>query len=352
MNNTLRYILLKPLSMLYGIGIGLRNKLFDLGIYRSTKSDITTISVGNITVGGTGKTPHAEYVLALVSNKVNSAYLSRGYKRSTRGFRLADENSNASTIGDEAYQIKRKFPNIIVAVDAKRHNALKKLSNSKNPPKLVVLDDAYQHRELHPDLNILLIDYNRLTYQDTMLPLGELRETSSNTDRADIIIFTKCPDTLMPVDMLSTRTQIRPFPYQTLYYTTLSYGEPKGLFSNKELNIYGKEVILVTGIAQPQHLHKHLEKYANLIIALKYPDHHKFTMHDIKEIEHDFEKLNASNRAIITTEKDAARLISMNIPESIKNDIYTISIEIEFLFNKQNDFDAQIEKFLRNQNLV
>jgi tetraacyldisaccharide 4'-kinase len=348
----MKYILLKPLSVLYSIGIGLRNKLFDLGIYHSTKSDITTISVGNITVGGTGKTPHAEYILSLVSGKVNSAYLSRGYKRTTRGFRLANENSNASTIGDEAYQIKRKFPNITVAVDAKRHNALKKLSNSKNPPKLVVLDDAYQHRELHPDLNILLIDYNRLTYQDEMLPLGELREPSSNTDRADIIIFTKCPNALMPVDMLSTRTQIRPFPYQTLYYTTLTYSDPKGLFTNKKLDLCGKEIILVTGIAQPQHLHKHLEKYASLITALKYPDHHKFTTHDIKEIEHDFEKLNASNRAIITTEKDAARLISMNIPESIKNEIYTIGIEIEFLFNTKKDFDAQIDKFLRNQNLI
>ena len=352
MKDTLRYILLKPLSVLYSTGVRLRNKLFDLGIYRSTKSNITTISVGNITVGGTGKTPHAEYILSLVSNKVNSAYLSRGYKRSTRGFRLADENSNASTIGDEAYQIKRKFPNITIAVDAKRHNALKKLNNSKNPPKLVVLDDAYQHRALNPDLNILLIDYNRLTYQDSMLPLGELREPSSNTDRADIIIFTKCPNTIMPVDMLSTRTQIRPFPYQTLYYTTLSYGKPKGLFTNKKLDICGKEIILVTGVAQPQHLHKHLEKYVSLITALKYPDHHRFTTDDIKEIEQDFKKLNASNRAIITTEKDAARLISMNIPESIKNDIYTIGIEIEFLFNKQKDFDAQIEKFLRNQNLV
>ncbi len=348
----MKHILLKLLSILYSIGVGLRNKLFDLGLFRSTKSDITTISVGNITVGGTGKTPHAEYILSLVSSKVNSAYLSRGYKRTTRGFRLADENSNASTIGDEAYQIKRKFPNITVAVDAKRHNALKKLSNSKNPPKLVVLDDAYQHRELHPDLNILLIDYNRLTYQDEMLPLGELRESSSNTDRADIIIFTKCPNTLMPVDMLSTRTQIRPFPYQTLYYTTLTYSNPKGLFTNKKLDLYGKEIILVTGIAQPQHLHKHLEKYASLITALKYPDHHKFTTHDIKEIEHDFKKLNASNRVIITTEKDAARLISMDIPESIKNEIYTIGIEIEFLFNKQKDFNAQIEKFLRNQNLI
>jgi tetratricopeptide (TPR) repeat protein len=217
---------------------------------------------------------------------------------------------------------------------------------------IVVLDDAYQHRSLHPDLNILLIDYNRLTYQDEMLPLGELREPSSNTDRADIIIFTKCPNTLMPVDMLSTRTQIRPFPYQTLYYTTLTYSDPKGLFTNKKLDLCGKEIILVTGIAQPQHLHKHLEKYASLITALKYPDHHKFTTHDIKEIEHDFEKLNASNRAIITTEKDAARLISMNIPENIKNEIYTIGIEIEFLFDTKKDFDSQINKFLRNQNLI
>jgi tetraacyldisaccharide 4'-kinase len=348
----MKYILLKPLSLLYSFGIGLRNKLFDLGIYHSTKSDITTISVGNITVGGTGKTPHAEYLLSYLSKRVTTAYLSRGYKRSTTGFHIADEKSSATSIGDEAYQVYRKFNDVVVAVDSNRINALKKLQRHKVIPKIVVLDDAYQHRSLHPDLNILLIDYNRLTYQDSMLPLGELREPSSNTDRADIIIFTKCPNTIMPVDMLSTRTQIRPFPYQTLYYTTLSYGKPKGLFTNKKLDICGKEIILVTGVAQPQHLHKHLEKYVSLITALKYPDHHKFTTDDIKEIEQDFKKLNASNRAIITTEKDAARLISMNIPESIKNDIYTIGIEIDFLFNKQKDFDAQIEKFLRNQNLV
>jgi tetraacyldisaccharide 4'-kinase len=352
MNKTFRYLLLKPLSVLYSIGIGLRNKLFDLGIYRSHKCDLSTISVGNITVGGTGKTPHSEYLLSYLSQRVATAYLSRGYKRSTSGFRIADEKCSATTIGDEAYQIYRKFNNVTVAVDSNRINALKKLKHHIIVPKVVVLDDAYQHRTLHPDLNILLIDYNRLTYQDEMLPLGELREPSSNTDRADIIIFTKCPNTLMPVDMLSTRTQIRPFPYQTLYYTTLSYSEPKGLFTNKKLDLCGKEIILVTGIAQPQHLHKHLEKYASLITALKYPDHHKFTTHDIKEIEHDFEKLNASNRAIITTEKDAARLISMNIPESIKNEIYTIGIEIEFLFDTKKDFDSQINKFLRNQNLI
>ena len=351
MNNTLKYILLKPLSVLYGIGVGLRNKLFDLGIFHSHKCDLTTISVGNITVGGTGKTPHAEYLLEYLSKRVSTAYLSRGYKRSTTGFKIADEKSTASTIGDEAYQIYRKFENVTVAVDGNRVNALKKLQQHKTEPKVVVLDDAYQHRKLHPDLNILLIDYNRLTYRDLMLPLGELRESSENTDRADIIIFTKCPNTMQPVDMLSTRTQINPFPYQTLYYTSLSYGEPKGLFTDKKIELYGKEVLLITGIAQPQHLHKHLEQYASLITALKYPDHHRFTSYDIQEIAEDYEGLANGNRVIITTEKDAARLISMEIPESIKNDIYTIGIEIEFLFNGKQNFNAQIDKFLRNQNL-
>ena len=351
MNNTLKYILLKPLSVLYGIGVGLRNKLFDLGIFHSHKCGLTTISVGNITVGGTGKTPHAEYLLEYLSKRVSTAYLSRGYKRSTTGFRIADEKSTASTIGDEAYQIYRKFENVTVAVDGNRINALKKLQQHKTEPKVVVLDDAYQHRKLHPDLNILLIDYNRLTYRDLMLPLGELRESSENTDRADIIIFTKCPNTMQPVDMLSTRTQINPFPYQTLYYTSLSYGEPKGLFTDKKIELYGKEVLLITGIAQPQHLHKHLEQYASLITALKYPDHHRFTSYDIQEIAEDYEGLANGNRVIITTEKDAARLISMEIPESIKNDIYTIGIEIEFLFNGKQNFNAQIDKFLRNQNL-
>lgn len=352
MNNTLKYILLKPLSVLYGIGVGLRNKLFDLGVYHSHKCDISTISVGNITVGGTGKTPHAEYLLTYLSKQVNTAYLSRGYKRLSSGFRIADENSSALTIGDEAYQIYRKFKNVTVAVDANRINALKRLQRHTVIPKVVVLDDAYQHRALHPDLNILLIDYNRLTYEDSMLPLGELRESSNNTDRADIIIFTKCPNTIQPVDVLSTRVQINPFPYQTLYYTTLQYSEPKSLFGNKKIDLRGREIILLTGIAQPQHLHKHLEKSASLITALQYPDHHKFTNHDIKEIMQDFEKLQIGNRAIITTEKDAARLVSMDLPESIKEYIYTIGVEVKFLFGGQKDFDAQIDKFLRNQNLL
>lgn len=351
MNNTLKYILLKPISIVYGIGVSLRNKMFDLGIYRSQKSDISTISVGNITVGGTGKTPHAEYILRYISNKINTAYLSRGYKRTSHGFKIADENSTASSIGDEAFQIKQKFPNITVAVDGNRHNALKKLKASKNPPKVVILDDAYQHRNLHPDLNILLIDYNRLIYRDSMLPYGELRESSHNTDRADIIIFTKCPNNILPVDVLSTRVQINPFPYQTLYYTALDYTEPKNLFTKDGLNLRGKDIILVTGIAQPQHLHKYLEQYVSKITQFKYPDHYKFTSHDISEIAEDFEKLDPNNRAIITTEKDAARLVGMKLPDSIKNNIYTIGVEIKFLFNGQADFNNQIDKFLRNQNL-
>ena len=352
MNNTLKYILLKPLSVLYGIGVEVRNRLFDLGVYRSQKCGLSTISVGNITVGGTGKTPHAEYLLSYLSQRVPTAYLSRGYKRLTAGFRIADEKSTAMTIGDEAYQIYRKFDNVTVVVDGNRINALKRLQRHKIVPKVVVLDDAYQHRALHPDLSILLIDYNRLTYEDSMLPLGELRESSKNTDRADIIIFTKCPSTMQPVDVLSTRVQINPFPYQTLYYTTLEYGAPKGLFTDATIDLQGKEVILVTGVAQPQHLHKHIEKSAFKIVALQYPDHHRFTSHDLKEIAQDFDALQANNRVIVTTEKDAARLVNMNLPESIKEHIYTIGVDVKFLFNGQKDFDAQINKFLRNQNLL
>ena len=352
MNNTLKYILLKPLSALYSIGVALRNKLFDLGVFQSQKSDISTISVGNITVGGTGKTPHSEYLLSYLSKRVATAYLSRGYKRSTTGYRVADENSTAVTIGDEAYQIYRKFDNVTVAVDSNRLNALKRLQRHKVVPKVVVLDDAYQHRSLHLDLNILLIDYNRLTYQDTMLPLGELRESSNNTDRADIIIFTKCPDTIQPVDVLSTRVQINPFPYQTLYYTSLDYGEPKGLFVDTTVDLCGKEVLLITGVAQPQHLHKYLEKFASKIVALKYPDHHRFSSGDLKEIAQEFDALQVGNRVIVTTEKDAARLVNMNLPESVKGYIYTIGVEVRFWFGGQKEFDAQINKFLRNQNLI
>lgn len=346
MNPFLKTIILAPAAYLYGAAMLIRNKLYDLNILKSTDTEITSISIGNITVGGTGKTPHSEYIIELLKDKYHTAYLSRGYKRLTSGFRMADQNDTAATIGDEACQIHRKYSDVIVAVDANRRNGIKQIKRSRSDTQVVILDDAYQHRTIHPDLSILLIDYNRLTYLDKMLPYGRLRESAQNTDRADIIIITKCPESIMPVDMLSIRVQINPFPYQNLYFTGITYKPIRPVFDAPERDFSGCDLLIVTGISQPQHLHAHLKNHnPTAIKTLIYPDHHRFTVGDIKDIQAELNKMNPTNRAVIVTEKDRARLMSMDIPDLLKQHLYYIGIEIDFKFGMQEKFDKEILKF-------
>lgn len=349
MNDTIKTILLYPLSRLYALIVSTRNKLFDLDILHSVDTPLPTISIGNITVGGTGKTPHSEYIISLLQNDYKLAYLSRGYRRGSRGFQLSNEQSTSHQLGDEAQQIHKKFPNITVAVDSDRLNALRKIEKQTPTPDLVILDDAYQHRNIHPDLNILLIDYNRLTYNDDYLPLGRLRESYKNTDRADIIIITKCPTTIRPVDMLSVRVQIEPYPYQSLYFTNISHGTPEAIFGGVPLDMHDKQLLVVTGICQPQHMHEYIQQYTEHIITMNYPDHHIFTSEDIKKIENKFDTLEPENRAILITAKDRARLDTVFVPDKLKPYMYSIDIEINFIFNQQEKFDQQIKKFVKKR---
>ena len=344
MNNTIQKVLSYPVSLIYQIATQLRNKLYDLNIIKNSYADIPTISVGNITVGGTGKTPHAEYIISLLKDKYKLAYLSRGYKRKSIGYQESGKQCSAMTIGDEAFQVHKKFPEITVAVDTDRFRAISHLSAKDPKPDIIVLDDCYQYRKLHPDINILLIDYNRLTYLDNYLPYGELRESKHNTDRANIVIITKCPKSINPADKLSIRTQLGLLAYQSLYFTCINYRKPKGVFTGQTLDITpDMELIVVSGISQPQHLHNYLREQCHTINTITYEDHHTYTQQDIKKINGIFEKMEDGKRAIIITEKDLSKIEQLNMPENIKNNLYSIGIEIDFMFNDKDNFDKKID---------
>ena len=226
---------LLPLSWFYGLGVGFRNTLFEMGVLKSRSFSTPVISVGNITVGGTGKTPHVEYLIRLLKDKLNVAVLSRGYKRKSHGFVLADKDTPMRNIGDEPYQIKQKFPEVTVAVDAKRTRGIEKLTSDKTEKgvDVILLDDAFQHRYVKPGINILLVDYHRLVIYDKLLPAGRLREPVRSKDRADIVIITKCPKDLKPMEFRVITKAMELYPYQQLYFSTLEYDTLKPVFTEQ-----------------------------------------------------------------------------------------------------------------------
>ena len=350
---------LYPLSWIYGGVTAFRNKLFDWNIIRSKSFDIPIICIGNLSVGGTGKTPHTEYLINLLHQQYQVAVLSRGYKRKTQGYLLANDESSPASIGDEPYQIKSKFPNIRVAVDENRCHGVEQLLELNNPPiDVILLDDAFQHRYVKPGLNILLTDYNRLFSEDAILPAGRLRESEAGKRRARIVIVTKCPSTLKPIDYNIITKKLNLFPYQQLYFSSFRYGNLKAVFPEiqpdeaaKEMRISSikeMEVLLVTGIASPKTLVEKLENYTNHINLLSFDDHHDFSIQDMDLIEKEFNKLDAKNRIIITTEKDATRLkCHPHLSEVLKPYIYAQPIEVKILQNQQNNLNQQIFGYVR-----
>lgn len=348
---------LYPASWLYGMVVTLRNKLFDWGILRSKSFDVPTICVGNIAVGGTGKTPHTEYLIKLLHENYRVAVLSRGYKRHTKGFVLADEKSTARTIGDEPYQIKSKFPDIRVAVDANRCRGIEKLLTLKEPGvEVILLDDAFQHRYVKADINILLTDYHRLFCDDTLLPAGRLREPSEGKNRAQIVIVTKCPVTIKPIDFNIINKRLGLYPYQQLYFSSFRYGDLKAVFSAvapvKERSLSSltatEQVLLVTGIASPAPMVEEIKTHTPHIDVLSFGDHHDFSPRDMLHIKERFGKLKGEQRLIITTEKDATRLLHHPaIDEELKTHLYALPVEIEILQNQQDNFNQHIIGYVR-----
>jgi len=354
-NNIFLKIILFPFSFLYGLIISARNLLFDLNILNSTEFNIPIISIGNITVGGTGKTPHTEYLIKLLKNDYHLATLSRGYKRKSKGFILSDENSTSEQIGDEPMQIKRKFSSIEVAVDGDRVAGVKKILKSKNGDKLdaILLDDAYQHRYIKTGLSILLIDYNRPITKDKIMPSGRLRESANEKSRANIIIVSKSPVNMHPIERRIMVKELDLAPYQSLYFTYLAYGAITKVYqdandiSADKLIENNTSILMVTGIANPEPFKIHIETISNNVSQLKYPDHYAFSIKDIAKIEKEYKKLGDKDAIIICTEKDAVRLFDMNIEnENLRNNLYYIPLEIDFLNDDKGDFDKKIINYI------
>lgn len=347
---------LYPVSWIYGAGVWLRNKLFDWGYYKERSFNLPVICIGNITVGGTGKTPHTEYLIRLLQEyHFQVSVLSRGYKRQSKGFILANESSTVQAIGDEPYQMKQKYPQIHMAVDNNRCNGIEQLCRSSVIPAtdVVLLDDAFQHRYVKAGLNILLIDYNRMIYEDTLLPAGNMREHESGKYRADIIVITKCPKDLTPMSSRVIKNLLELHAFQQLYFTTLNYGKLRPLFNGgKEYpikNIHPDiHILLITGIASPAPLQEELARTNNTIHLLSFRDHHRFSGQDMKDIERKFLQLPEGKRMIITTEKDAVRMISHPaLPSSIKPYLYVLPIEISFLQGQEHTFNQNILDYVR-----
>lgn len=343
---------LQPLSWFYGLGVRFRNTLFETGFLKSKSFTMPIISVGNITVGGTGKTPHVEYLIRLLQDHSRVAVLSRGYKRKSHGFQIADESSTARTIGDEPFQMKQKYPKVIVAVDKDRVHGIEALNQQHHDIDVILLDDAFQHRYVKPGINILLVDYHRLIIYDTLLPAGRLREPLTGKNRADMVIITKCPKDLKPMEYRVITKAMDLYPYQQIFFTTLEYGELTPLFKKEAPTVNldklkDHNVLLLTGIASPRQMKEDLTPVVSKLSMLSFPDHHAFSQKDIEQISSEFAKL-LSPKCIITTEKDAARIIGLKgLCEEIKENIYILPVRIKFMLNQEEKFNDNIIGYVR-----
>ncbi len=346
--------ILLPLSWCYGLGVGFRNLLFEMGVLKSRSFTVPVISVGNITVGGTGKTPHVEYLIRLLKNHMNVAVLSRGYKRKTNGFVLAREHTTMWDIGDEPYQMKKKFPDITLAVDSKRTRGIQKLIDGEAGKDIdvILLDDAFQHRYVKPGINILLVDYHRLVIYDQLLPAGRLREPVKSKDRADIVIITKCPKDMKPMEYRVITKAMKLYPYQRLFFSTHEYDSPQPVFPDLARHeslesLEGKNILLLTGIASPEQMMQDLTPVTPNITTMTFGDHHAFKAKDIRRINETFSTL-PNPKLIITTEKDATRLEAVDgLSDEVKSHLYTLPIHMTIMMEQQEEFNKHITEYVR-----
>lgn len=325
--------LLFPFAVLYGWITAIRNYFYEKGILKSYSFEVPTIVVGNLSVGGTGKTPQTEYLINLLSNEFKIAVLSRGYKRKSNGFLLADSNATPETIGDEPYQIFQKFPQIALAVDGNRKNGIENLLKHVQP-EVILLDDAFQHRRVKAGFYILLTAFNDLFCDDFILPTGNLRESRTGSRRANIIIVTKCPENLSETEQQAIQQKLKCS--QPVYFTTIGYGSEVLNGEKKWATATLKSVdkVLLAGIAKPKPFFEYLQSGHD--VELKFDDHHHFSESEIKQIQ----KI-ANNKPIITTEKDFVRLQK----DAIEN-LYYLPVQSKFL-SKKDDFDNQIINYVR-----
>jgi len=344
-------IILLPISMIYGIVTLIRNLLFNIGVFRQKKHPVTVISVGNLSMGGTGKTPFVEYLILHLKDLYKLATLSRGYGRNTKGFRLGDKNSTANMIGDEPQQYLNKFDHILVAVDGRRNRGVKKLLEKESDLDVIILDDAFQHRWIKPDLSILLTDFHQLYHKDFVFPSGSLREFRYNSRRADIVIVTKTPVVLSPITRRRITNEMMLKPYQKLLFTKIDYDGFVSWQGRKKLNKPPQvsTIILFTGIANSYPLQDYLKRNCTELVVISFPDHHHFKEKDIQLILDTYHDQFTNNKLLVTTEKDIQRLDICSKNEALKElPLYYIPIHISF----HHDDEQELENSLQNLLLI
>lgn len=343
--------ILRPIGWLYGLVTAIRNRLYDSGIRTSQEFPLPVISIGNITVGGTGKTPHAEYTATLLKDRYKTAVLSRGYGRHTKGFFMSDAHSDSGLIGDEPLQIKRRFPDLEVAVCSDRAKGISRLMEMCNP-QVVILDDAFQHRRIKPSLNILLVNWHRNILDDAMLPAGYLRESVKGRRRADIIIVTKCPEDLDKKAMVDLTRRLKVKPEQQVFFTTPKYNQPYLIDdAGQPVDIPDVPLLAVTGIASPVLMKAELERQGHHVTLMDYPDHYRFNKQDIINITTQLESLG-QDAVIVTTAKDAARLQDLDLAEELRKKIYVLPVGVRFLRDESKFSQAviaHVESFGKKQ---
>lgn len=342
-------LLMIPLALLYGMVAFLRNKLFDWRILPSESFDVPVISVGNLISGGSGKTPHVEYLIRMLRDRYRIAVLSRGYKRKTKGFYIAREDSSVREVGDEPLQMKQKFPDIIVAVHERRTKGIKALLKDYPDTNLILLDDAFQHRYVKPGLNLLLTEYYHPFFRNFLLPAGTLREPRSGVKRADALIVTKTPGVFSPLDRRFFLKKLCRFRIKKILFSSLKYQilRPLGNTSPATLREKTKTIFLYTGIANPSSIEEHLKMHCQELIVRTFPDHHQFTVSDLKKLRERFNDSMSRSKIIVVTEKDAMRLQHPALTEQLKGlPVYCLPVEVFFHRPDQQQFESLIEDFL------
>ena len=340
-------ILLLPFSLFYGLIICVRNWMFDKNLLRAATFNLPVICVGNLSVGGTGKSPMVEFLIEKLKKQFRVAVLSRGYKRKTSGYALATKTSTALEIGDEPMQFYNKFPDVTVAVGEERVVAIPQLLHDKPDTRVIILDDAFQHRSVKAGLNVLMTDYNNLYTRDWFLPTGDLRDQTGSARRANMIVVTKCPPDLSLAEKSHLEREIKPASHQQIFFTAIYYGQPYQVITREPWQATrDTEVLLVTGIASPGPLKKHLEDTFNSYDEMAFSDHHIFTIDDLKHILRRFEQTSGIRKILLTTEKDAVRL--QKFSQQLRSlPFYVIPIRPVFLFHGEKQFNSLITTFIQ-----
>lgn len=342
-------VLLAPFALLYGIGVSVRNWLYFRGVLKSVSFDIPVISVGNLTMGGAGKTPHLEYLIRLLKDYIEVATLSRGYMRKTRGFRVVDPSDTVEKVGDEPLQFKRKFRDVLVTVSESRMFGVPQILSLKPDTQVVLLDDAFQHLAVRPGLNILLTEFNRPYTRDFVLPSGRLREWPGASERADVIVVTKCPDGLTHDQAEQMRLELAPLNRQKLFFSRYQYAQPYYLFDRRYTLDLGPgwSAVVMCAIANTAYLQGYLEGVTDAVRMMQFADHHAFTPEDLSALRRTWEGMDSQHKCILTTEKDATRLeahrdfiLEHRLP------IFVLPVEVAFLFGGGEAFDEHIRQFL------